>query len=233
MPEVFVGNLTCDEGKNANQKVEFDFNPSEYKITKANKYNPSANKGGNVPKWEFAGGDPRVVVLELFFDSYLPRENSQGKKVKVPDLRTEVNKLFSFMVVDETLKAQDGRDSHMGRPPRCRLEWARESKYHFSCYITHCEVRYTMFTPNGEAVRATATLHLQEAVDPTKPGGTNPTSRGEPGRRMWTIQEGDRLDWIAYREYGDASEWRRIAVANRLFNPLDLRPGMVLAIPPR
>ena len=48
-----------------------------------------------------------------------------------------------------------------------------------------------------------------------------------------TVAEGDRLDWIAYQEYGEASEWRRIAEANHLADPLALRPGMTLAIPPR
>jgi nucleoid-associated protein YgaU len=47
------------------------------------------------------------------------------------------------------------------------------------------------------------------------------------------VSEGDRLDWIAYREYNDASEWRKIAEANRITNPLALQPGMVLVIPPR
>lgn len=87
-------------------------------------------------------------------------------------------------------------------------------------------------TESGMPVRATAKLTLKEVTDPEHLQPTNPTSRGEPGRRLYTVQEGDRLDLIAYREYGDAKEWRRIAEANRLFNPLALRPGMVLAIPP-
>ena len=58
-------------------------------------------------------------------------------------------------------------------------------------------------------------------------------SLGEPGRKVRQVKEGDRLDYIAYEEYGDAQEWRRIADANQLTNPLDLRPGMSLANPPR
>jgi nucleoid-associated protein YgaU len=45
------------------------------------------------------------------------------------------------------------------------------------------------------------------------------------------VNEGDRLDWIAYREYNDAGEWRRIAEANHITNPLALQPGMTLVIP--
>ncbi len=233
MPEVSVGNITCTEGKNANQKVEFHFNPSEYSIVKANKYNPAANKGGNVPRWEFAGGNPRVVSMELLFDSSLPRTDDRGRDVQEDDVRTDIDKLFDFMLVDETLKQQDGRDSHMSRPPQCQLQWAKDSKNHFLCYIASCSVNYFMFNSEGVPIRATASLVLHEALDSEQLGGTNPTSRGEPGRRAWTVQAGDRLDWISYREYGDAGEWRLIAEANHLHTPRDLQPGMVLVIPVR
>ena len=233
MPEVFVGNITCDEGTHKDEKVEFHFNPSEFTVTKANKYNPTANKGGNVPNWEFAGGEPRTVSLDLLFDASIPREDNRGRSVQETDVRTAINKLFDFMLVDSDLKQQDGRDSHMGRPPKCRLQWARDTQYHFRCYIASCSVKYIMFNQEGVPIRAVASLMIHEALDPTNLGGTNPTSRGEPGRRARQVLEGDRLDWIAFQEYGDANEWRRIAEANRLFNPLDVRPGMVLAIPAR
>lgn len=233
MSEVFVGNITCDEGAHKDEKVEFHFNPSEYSVAKANQYNPSANKGGNVPNWEFSGGNPRTVSLGLLFDASIPREDNRGRTVQEADVRSAIKKLFDFMLVDETLKQQDGRDSHMGRPPKCRLQWARDTKYHFRCYIASCAVQYTMFNQDGVPIRATASLLLHEALDPKQLGGTNPTSRGEIGTRARQIQEGDRIDWIAYQEYGDPNEWRLIAEANRLFNPLALRPGMILTIPAR
>jgi nucleoid-associated protein YgaU len=233
MPKVSVGNITCTEGKHNNEKVEFHFNPTEYTVAKANKFNLAANKGGNVPKWEFYGGDPRLVALELLFDSSISRTDDQGKEVEEPDVRVDVNKLFDFMVVDDTLKAQDGRDSHMGRPPQCRLQWARDTKNHFPCYIVSCEVQYILFSQDGIPIRAKARLALHEALDPEKLGGTNPTSRGEPGRKVRQVQEGDRLDWIAFQEFGDPNEWRLLADANRLFDPLHLPPGMTLVVPPR
>ena len=90
-----------------------------------------------------------------------------------------------------------------------------------------------MFNQDGVPIRATATLTLKERVDPDDLGGTNPTSQGEPGRKVYVVNEGDRLDWIAYREYNDAGEWRRIADANHITNPLALQPGMTLVIPSR
>ncbi len=42
----------------------------------------------------------------------------------------------------------------------------------------------------------------------------------------------ERLDLIAYRYYGNSALWRLIAVFNNIDNPLDLKPGTPLRIPP-
>ena len=111
--------------------------------------------------------------------------------------------------------------------------WGRQTNHlAFQCYIVSCSVKYTMFKEDGVPIRATATLALKEALDSEDRLPTNPTSLGEPGRRLHRVVEGDRLDLIAYREYGEADKWRLIADANRLMNLRDLTPGTVLAIPP-
>ncbi len=222
---LFKGKLEVEEGSKKGQSLSFMFNPTQYQVAKTNKWEPKGGKGTNVPLWEFTGGQPRSITLELFFDSYLPRQG-----VSATDVRDQTNKLFSFMTVDSQL---EGTESKMGRPPKCRLIWGQDSSYQFDCYITQCSVTYLMFNETGVPIRATASLTLQEEHDPDNLGGTNPTSRGEPGRRVWVVNEGDRLDWIAFKEYGRATEWRRIAEANNITDPLALQPGMVLAIPPR
>ncbi len=231
MAQEAIGNITCIE-RSPNEKVDFHFNPTNYKVTKTVHYNPSANKGGNVPKMEPIGGSPRTISLELLFDSSMPR-NEAGKPVKEQDVRTDVNKLFDFMLMDKEIKQRDGKYSHMSRPAMCRLQWGKDAKHAFPCYITQCDATYTLFNAAGVPIRAKVSLQLTEALDPAKQGGTNPTSRGEPGPKARRIQEGDRLDWIAFQEYGDPNEWRLIAQANRLSDPLNLHPGMVLAIPTR
>ncbi len=233
MSQLSIGNITCTEGEHKDDKVDFHFNPSLYKVSKSVRYNESANKGGNVPKMESTGGSARTISIELLFDSSMPRNDDAGKPVQEQDVRMDVNKLFDFMLMDEVIKQRDGKDSHMSRPPICRLHWGRDTKNFFPCYITQCDATYTLFTGEGIPIRAKVTLQLKEALDSAKQGGTNPTSRGEPGPKARQIQEGDRLDWIAFQEYGDPNEWRLIAKANQLSDPLNLRPGMVLAIPTR
>ena len=51
--------------------------------------------------------------------------------------------------------------------------------------------------------------------------------------RTYTVVAGDSLSKIAQREYGDASQWRRIYEANRgtINNPDLIHPGQVLNLP--
>ncbi len=234
MSEPARGKIEACEGKLAgpNNAVEFMFNPSEYSISKKNSWSLKGNKSGNVPKWEFGGGEPREISLELFFDSYLLRKDANGKQIQRTDVRKATNQLFNFMMIDADLKSKSP-NSKMGQPPKCRLTWGKDTKYQFECYIQSCTVKYTMFDSTGLPVRATATISLKEVRDPKELLPTNPTSMGEPGRKVYVVQEGDRLDWIAYKEYGEAREWRRIAEANGIVNPMNLRPGMILSIPPQ
>jgi nucleoid-associated protein YgaU len=46
------------------------------------------------------------------------------------------------------------------------------------------------------------------------------------------VQQRETLDFIASQEYGQASHWRHIAEANGIDDPMRVRPGTVLALPP-
>ncbi len=204
--------------------VEFMFNPEKFTIVKQNTWDFKPDKTTNVPQWQFVTGGARTISLDAVFDSYLTRQG-----VSASDVRTRTNTLFAMMGVDKNKK---GANSKMSIPPKCRLTWGSDTSYHFDCYITSCTIEYQLFNQDGLPVRAKATLSLIEASDMSAQTGTNPTSRGEPGHKVWMVSEGDRLDWIAYQEYGDATQWRRIAEANRIIDPLEIEPGMVLSIPP-
>mgnify|MGYP003487327083 CR=1 FL=1 len=45
------------------------------------------------------------------------------------------------------------------------------------------------------------------------------------------VRSGETLDRIAATHYGDPTQWRVIATANGIIDPLDLEPGRVLSIP--
>lgn len=236
--------LLITNGSQANQRIEFMFNPASYSITKSIVLTTTPRPGHNVPTFQFGGGNARTLKLAgLVFDATLPPadwskgsndsayEGQWHSKLDQADVRKVTNKLFNLMFVDSGLQESN---SQQALPPKVKFCWGQDSPFHFTGYVTSCTAEYTMFNGRtGKPIRAKVNLDLTEATDSDERLPTNPTSLGEPGRRMHRVSEGDRLDLIAFKEYGDASEWRRIAAANGLVNPLDLRPGMYLAIPPR
>ena len=60
-----------------------------------------------------------------------------------------------------------------------------------------------------------------------------PPSAASRGARTYTVVSGDSLSKIAKREYGDASQWRKIFDANTdtIEDPDLIHPGQVLRIP--
>ena len=72
-------------------------------------------------------------------------------------------------------------------------------------------------------------LSLTQTGEPPK--GQNPTTRAQAGFGVHRVKDGDTLPSISYSSYGDATDWRRIAEANGIDNPLHLRRGSSLSLP--
>jgi nucleoid-associated protein YgaU len=96
--------------------------------------------------------------------------------------------------------------------------------------VTSVRQQFTMFAPNGVALRAKLTVDLKEY----KPLTLHLRELGflsADHTKATVVREGDTLSAIAHREYGDVREWRRIAQENRIDDPLSLAGGTVLRIP--
>jgi nucleoid-associated protein YgaU len=193
------------------------FNPKEYAFTKSNKWTTGDTKGTNVPQLEFGGGQPATLQLQLFFDTY-----ASGKDVR----KEHTDALWELMMVDPSLTDPK---SNKGRPCKVGFHWGEA--WSFDAVITKLTQKFTLFLSTGTPVRAICDVTFQQIADSRALAPTNPTSGGVGGTRLWTVQEGDTLAWMSYKHYGDATQWRRIADANRLTHVRRLRPGTVLEIP--
>ncbi|MEP6870268.1 MAG: peptidoglycan-binding protein [Anaerolineaceae bacterium] len=201
-----------------NQSVSFQFNPTDYSMTKSIGYSDAVATGGNVPRPEFTGGKGVTITLKLFFDT-----TKTGK-----DVRTEyTNKLWDLALV-----APSAPDSatNKGQPPMCEFQWGAGPA--FKAVVTSLTQNFLLFLENGTPVRTTVDISLKQAVDASIFPGQNPTSRGASGHRTHVVEQRETLDLIAAHEYGDAEAWRYIARVNNIDSPLKLRPGTVLALPP-
>jgi hypothetical protein len=194
------------------------FNPTEYTIAKECNWETKSIVGKDVPSSTFKGSGGRSLKLDLFFDVL---EKSGG------NVRDEIDKLFALTLTKD--RKSSGKKK-VSRPPFCLFQWG--GNWQFTAYVASLSVRYTLFREDGIPVRATASVTFKEADDQASQKGTNPTSHALPGYRHREVRLHDTLALIAYEEYQDAAEWRRIALANGIDNPLGLAPGRVLAIPP-
>jgi len=199
------------------RSVECMFNPKEYSFSKTNTWNPGETPSKNAPEMQFKGGQPATLTLQLFFDTY-----ASGKDVR----KEYTDALWGLMVIDPSLK--DPKNEY-GRPPKVLFQWGRN--WAFEAVITSLKQQFTLFLNDGTPVRATVDVTFQQMRDTSQLAPQNPTSGGVGGERVWHVNAGDTLSWIAYREYGDATKWRLIADANRLTHVRELTPGTILVIP--
>jgi nucleoid-associated protein YgaU len=198
------------------EKVCCMFNPNEYTLAKQNQWNADPTKGLNVPKVKFKQGGAESLKLQLFFDTY-----AEGT-----DVRLHTAPLWKMMMVSDDKRNERNNKSE---PPRVAFHWGA---LYFQAVITSISQKFTLFSRAGFPLRTTVDVTFQQADDPEEHAGQNPTSGSGPPRKTYTVQAGDRLDLIAFKVYEDASHWRLIARENGLTNPLRLREGQQLVIPP-
>jgi nucleoid-associated protein YgaU len=185
------------------------FRPAQLRLSKGSSWAERGSDLNNVPLPSFSGGQAATLALDLLFDT-----------VEVgTDVRQHTDKLLKL-----PLKLAADK-----QPPLCRFVWGKMTS--FLAYVPSVNVTLNMFLGNGMPVRAEAQLTLKQYQDETLFKAQNPTSRSE-ARKTWIVREGERLDWIAYQEYGDAGQWRHIAQVNNLPDPLALRPGQILKLTP-
>ena len=200
-------------------KIEVSFNPREitYKASPpVYKDKPAAGKiGGH--RMSYAGNKSNELHMKLLFDTTMSGDNVYTEYIK-------------FLV--DLLTPDPDKKTH--QPPLCRFEWGKFTvgDMYFDAVLCNLDVDYTWFLANGKPVRAETKLTFRDPETPKgKHKGTNPTSRSE-ARSVWRVVEGQTLDWIAFKEYGDSAAWRHIALVNNLQNPRELRPGMILKLLP-
>ena len=185
------------------------FNPKEYSVQKSVQWEPHKAPGLDTPEQEFTSGNPAVLSVELFFDTY------EAKK----DVRTDhTEKIMTLALVDA--------DKH--RPPLVMFSWGG---FTFKGVVESLSLRYTMFLPDGKPCRATANLSIKEAQTAKEQLEANPRNSPDHTKRR-TVKAGETLALIAHEEYDDPGEWRRIADANGIMDPKDVKPGTVLTLPP-
>ena len=189
------------------------FNPDELSYSGAIGWSTGKAAQRDVPERSFNGGD-RTLSVKLLFDTY------DTPDLKKNDVRTKyTNKMFELTQVEDA--------KH--RPPVCQLWWGKAGKM-FQGVIERLDERLTLFMEDGTPVRATLTCSFKEWRTNTEDRARQGLQSADITKRK-TLRRGDNLSALAAAEYGDPAEWRQIAVANGIDDPLRLPVGRQLTVP--
>jgi hypothetical protein len=208
-------------GKNTSAKVkgvkeiEFFLNPNKISISKTLQIEESKDATPQKTESKPAATDPLKMDLgQMWFDTYDSRENVRKKYIDI------LEGLLDPLEVTH-------------HAPAVYFVWgsfSSESKLNdeYFFYVKKLDVSYEMFLPDGTPVRASVKMTLQQCNSQD----TQVEKQSPDHAKLYTVRRGDTLQGIAMNEYDDPREWRRIADSNSISNPMSVRPGTKLLIPP-
>jgi hypothetical protein len=202
-------------------KIQCAFNPQSYSVSKTNVWTFKPTTGVDLPDAEWGGGLPRHTNLSLLLDASLA-----GPDGSVKD---QADALLKMM---ETGGGGGGGGS---APPFVIFRWGAV-ELPKSAPVS-LNIQFLHFQPSGDPVRAMVELELAQAEQATSSSSgasnanTNPHTYSDRGLRSHRVRDGDSLPSIAHDAYGDPNQWRVIARANDIDDPLRLRRGTDLTIP--
>jgi nucleoid-associated protein YgaU len=203
-----------DPARGLTRYIPVEFNPTEYTLSKGAQIAEIAIPGIDSPILQFIRGQNETLKLELFFDT-----TDQGMDDAAVDVRLRTNSFYQLVKMQPKTHA----------PPRIRLTWGVGLS--FKAIVESVEQKFTLFSPLGTPLRAALTLALRE-YKTLEEQLTELNLQSSDHTKQYTVQEGDTLSSIAYQEYGDPREWRRIADANPdVEDPVIPPIGRQLAIP--
>ncbi len=194
------------------EEFPFRFNPTTLKVTRSATFEevPTTATGKDV-RWKNTA-PTKVEFGDLWFDTYEERANVRDKYIRPLEALLEYN-----------------ATSH--HVPSVRFVWGDYTYDTTKYYVNGLTVEYTMFLPTGMPVRAKATLQLTE-VNPIKDQQKKESKESPDHAKIYTVRRGDTLQSIALAEYEDPREWRRIASSNGIDDPMSVKPGTKLLVPP-
>jgi hypothetical protein len=200
------------EPVNGSHDVDVQFNPQTLRLTYANE-----NKGGDQPGGsakQFVGSGTTKLSVELLFDT------SQSGT----DVRWWTAKVGYFMQPQGSAKQKNKQV-----PPGVSFEWGT---FRFPGVMDSLQETLDYFSDQGVPLRATVTLGItrQDIVFPTEKDTGKPgtMAQGKPGTApLNAVRAGDSVASMAGRD-GNSGDWKGIAAANAIDDPLRLPTGQLL-----
>ena len=164
---------------------------------------------------EWGTGYEALLALSMFTGDERQDTYEAGKDVR--DYTGEIVELMDPSVEYKGKKV----------PPVCVFSWGG---FNFRGIVEKVTQNFLLFLSSGIPVRAVLIVAFKQFNYPAEQARGSPP--GDP-TKIRIVTDGETLNAIAAREYGDPSLWRVIADANAdtISNPRVLRTGSPLVIP--
>ncbi len=187
------------------------FNPSDYSLTRANRYDSPPTQGTSRPATAFAHGLPDQLSVTFLLDG----TGVIGDPGPVTERVKEFLGLMRFRGEDH-------------RPAYLRVRWG---PLDLPCVLKTATAAFVLFDRAGEPLRARISASFEEVMGEQE--RVNRERASSPDLyQSWTVEEGQSIDAIAQQVYGDTRYWRPLAEVNGLENPRELPSGLELILPP-
>lgn len=207
-------------GKNTDT-VDCLINPSEYTIKRSVRYATKYELGRDNGDIQYIHGESPVLSLSLYFDTteeLKGGENQWSKEGSQKAVTRHTRRIVKLAAIDGSIH----------RPPLVEFSWGN---LNFKGVITSVNQSFSYFARDGTPLRAKLDIEITSSADEL---AARKSPFESPDRSKYrTAITGMTLWQMAVEEYGDGEGWKEIARANHLQNPLDVRPGDVLKVPPR
>ena len=139
---------------------------------------------------------------------------------------------YKSMEVSDQIKAFNDCVQYEGKIHRPRfliVRWG--SEVNFQCVLSHMEINYSLFKPNGDPLRAKITANFVKYETEAAIFAANHISSPDLTHQR-VSREGDRLDLMSYNIYDDSGFFLQVARVNDLTSPRNLKAGIALVFPP-
>lgn len=188
------------------EEISVMFNPSTYNVI------TTGQLAGEGTCLQFKRVNVEDFTVSLFYDTY---ENQS-------DVRKETQKITDLVIPTVTGKKTK-------QPPVCLFVYGN---FVYKGIIYKVDQKFLMFLDTGIPVRAELTVTFKAIITTDE----DAAFRGSTAcRKLWTVKSSDRLDLIAFAALKDAAQWRVIAEANNIEDPITFPTkedvGRVLVIP--
>jgi len=206
--------------KSGGQTVEVQFNPETLKVTFANQLvQPQGGDqaAGNSGR-QFVGAGTTKLALQLWFDVTEMTQNA------VDDVRRLTQKVIFFMT-----PTKDQGDQKKLVAPAVRFVWG---SFLFDGIVEGLEESLEFFGADGKPLRAAVSLTLGQQkilVSEFQGDGRVPSSPGQ--KPLSAARSGDSVQSMTAAS--GSSDWKSVATANAIEDPLRLQPGQLIALQAR